>query len=134
MIILIMSQIICNLDDCNHQYMLFDSNIIDYLKNVSSNETNITTDRINAAQNALKVTNMTQYEQRCNLDLVLLADITEYANIVNSDGDSFSSPYDENDTDADVDTDIFYPQKTGANMYKLNIILTLIGLLSYISI
>ena len=123
-----------NLDDCNHQYMLFDSNIIDYIKNVSSNETNITTDRINAAQNALEVTNMTQYEQRCNLDLVLLADITEYANIVNSDGDSFSSPYDENDTDADADTDIFYPQKTGANMYKLNIILTLIGLLSYISI
>ena len=129
-----------NLDDCSHQSMLFDSNIITYIKNVSSNETNITNDRVNAAKRALSINDMTQYEQKCNLVLVHLADSSEYSNILSSNDSNLPDLTDLTDLpssdeeDDEDDTDNFYPEKTGANMYKLNIILAFIGLLSYISI
>ena len=58
-----------DIDECEHQSMLSDTNLLSYLKNVFSNDVNITQDRINAANQSLNEKN---YEEICNVKLLNL--------------------------------------------------------------
>ena len=61
------------LEECGHQEMLFDPNLLSYLKQVAEIEEEITDDRINAAKLVLNEPDK-EYEMLCNVKLRNLAD------------------------------------------------------------
>ena len=112
-----------NLGYCSHQDMLFDEYLLSYLKSVTSTENEITNDRINAAKRAINQVDNEDYEKRCNLNLFYLADSSEFLKSFNIS--ELQVSYDNIESSSQE-------EKNGANINKLNILLSFIEMIIFI--
>ena len=107
-----------NLGECSHQNMLFDPYLLSYLKNVISNEKEIKDDRISAAERAVNLIDNEDYENKCNLNLLHLADPSEIVDDLNEEGEK-----------EEINTDDFNKdngQKNGADFNRLSFMFIII--------
>ena len=107
-----------NLGECSHQNMLFDPYLLSYLKNVISNEKEIKDDRISASERAVNLIDNEDYENKCNLNLLHLADPSEIVDDLNEEGGK-----------EEINTDDFNKdngQKNGADFNRLSFMFIII--------
>ena len=114
-----------NLGECSHQDMLFDPYLLSYLKNVVSTGKEIKDDRISAAERAVNLIDNEDYENKCNLNLLHLADPSEIVDDLNE----------EEEKEEEINTDDFNEdngQKNGAEFNRLSFMFIIILSLIYL--